>query len=239
MDALSVSEGRLRALFEAGLAVSSELSLEVLLRRLVEAAAELTGARYAALGVIDASGSELEQFVTHGIDDDLRAEIGSPPRGRGILGVLIREARPLRLADLGEDPRSVGFPPGHPPMRTFLGVPILLRGVAYGNLYLTEKAGGEEFGQEDEELVGLLAAQVAVAVENARLYESATRWSRQLESLHEVVRSLGEEMELGRLLELICRRLRELIGARLALIALPAAEGELRIAAVDGEGEAA
>ena len=145
MDALSVSEGRLRALFEAGLAVSSELSLEALLRRLVEAAAELTGARYAALGVIDASGSELEQFITHGIDDDLRTEIGTLPRGRGILGVLIREAKPLRLHDLAEDPRSVGFPPGHPPMRSFLGVPIMLRGVAYGNLYLTEKQDGEDF----------------------------------------------------------------------------------------------
>ncbi len=174
MDALSVSEGRLRALFEAGLAVSSELSLEALLRRLVEAAAELTGARYAALGVIDASGSELEQFVTHGIDDGLRAEIGSPPRGRGILGVLIREAQPLRLHDLAEDPRSVGFPPGHPPMRSFLGVPIMLRGVAYGNLYLTEKQSGEDFTDEDEELVRLLAGQAAVAVENARLYEAST-----------------------------------------------------------------
>src|SRR3954471_13902406 len=195
MDALSVSEGRLRALFEAGLAVSSELSLEALLRRLVEAAAELTGARYAALGVIDASGAELEQFITHGIDDDLRAEIGAPPRGRGILGVLIREAKPLRLHDLAEDPRSVGFPPGHPPMHSFLGVPIMSRGVAYGNLYLTEKVGGD-FTDEDEELVTLLAAQAAVAVENARLYESATAWSHQLESLNEVGAALVGELEL-------------------------------------------
>ena len=174
MDALSVSEGRLRALFEAGLAVTSELSLEALLRRLVEAAAELTGARYAALGVIDASGSELEQFITHGIDDGLRAEIGALPRGRGILGVLIREAKPLRLHDLAEDPRSVGFPPGHPPMHSFLGVPIMLRGVAYGNLYLTEKQDGEDFTDEDEELVTLLAGQAAVAIENARLYEASS-----------------------------------------------------------------
>src|SRR5438093_11648644 len=183
MDALSVSEGRLRALFEAGLAVSSELSLEALLRRLVEAAAELTGARYAALGVIDASGSELEQFVTHGIEDGLRAEIGSLPRGRGVLGVLIREAKPLRLHDLAEDPRSVGFPPGHPPMRSFLGVPISLRSVAYGNLYLTEKEGGVDFTEADEEIVTLLAAQAAVAIENARLYESATASAGQLEYL--------------------------------------------------------
>ena len=175
MDALTVTEGRLRALFAAGLAVTSELSLDALLRRLVDAAAELTGARYAALGVIDASGSELEQFVTHGIDDDLRAEIGTLPRGRGILGVLIREAKPLRLHDLTEDPRSVGLPPGHPPMRSFLGVPVMVRGVAYGNLYLTEKQGAEDFTDEDEELVTLLAGQAAVAIENARLYEASTR----------------------------------------------------------------
>src|SRR2546422_10479377 len=116
MDALSVSEGRLRALFEAGLAVSSELSLEALLRRLVEAAAELTGARYAALGVIDASGSELEQFVTHGIDDGLRAEIGSLPRGRGVLGGLVRDAEPLRPHDLAGGPRAGGLPPAPPPL---------------------------------------------------------------------------------------------------------------------------
>src|SRR5438046_9512092 len=163
MAALSVSEGRLRALSEAGLAVSWELSLEALLRRVVEAAAGLTGARYAALGVIDASGSELEQFVTHGIDDGLRAEIGSLPRGRGVLGVLIRDAKPLRLHDLAEDPRSVGFPPGHPPMRSFLGVPIMLRGVAYGNLYLTEKQSGDDFTDEDEELGRLLAGPADVA----------------------------------------------------------------------------
>src|SRR5207249_3043862 len=131
-----------------------------------------------------------------------------------ILCVLIHDAAPLRLHELGEDPRSVGFPPGHPPMHTFLGVPVMLRGVAYGNLYLTEKDNGEDFSDEDEELVTLLAAQAAVAIENARLYESATRWSRQLESLHEIVGAIGEESELERLLELVCRRLREPIGAR-------------------------
>ncbi len=237
MDALSVSEGRLRALFEAGLAVSSELSLEALLRRLVEAAAELTGARYAALGVIDASGAELEQFVTHGIDDDLRAEIGALPRGRGILGVLIREAQPLRLHDLAEDPRSVGFPPGHPPMHSFLGVPIMLRGVAYGNLYLTEKQGGEDFTDEDAEIVTLLAGQAAVAIENARLYEASARWSRQLQSLNEVGNALATETDLDRLLDLVVRRLRELLGARVVALALPVGGDELRFAAVAGAEE--
>src|SRR3954453_6152539 len=237
MDALSVSEGRLRALFEAVLALSSELSLEALLRRLVEAAAERTGARYAALGVIDASGAELEQFITHGIDDDLRAEIGAPPRGRGILGVLIREAKPLRLHDLAEDPRSVGFPPGHPPMHSFLGVPIMLRGVAYGNLYLTEKESGEDFTDEDAELVTLLPGQAAGAVENARLYEASARWSRQLQSLEEVGNALATETDLDRLLDLVVRRLRDLVGGRIVALALPVGGAQLRFAAVAGAEE--
>jgi two-component system, NarL family, sensor histidine kinase DevS len=236
VEALSVSEGRLRALFAAGLAVTSELSLDALLRRIVEAAAELTGARYAALGVIAPSGTELEQFITHGIDDELRAEIGALPHGRGILGVLIRDAKPLRLHDLAEDPRSVGFPPGHPPMRSFLGVPILLRGVAYGNLYLTEKQGGEDFATEDEELVTLLAGQAAVAIENARLYEASTRWSRQLQSLNEVGNALATETDLEKLLDLIVRRLRDLLDARVVALALPVGGKELRFAAAAGPG---
>ena len=234
MDALSVSEGRLRALYAAGLAVTSELSLDAVLHRLVGVAAELTGARYAALGVIDASGAELERFLTHGVDAGTRAEIGMLPRGHGILGVLIRDAKPLRLRNLGEDPRSSGFPPGHPPMRSFLGVPILLRGVAYGNLYLTEKEAGEDFTDEDEELVTLLAGQAAVAIENARLYEASNRWSRQLQSLQEVGNALATETDLERLLDLIVRRLRELLGARIVALALPAGRDELRFAAVAG-----
>jgi two-component system, NarL family, sensor histidine kinase DevS len=226
----------MQALVDAGIALSSELSLEGLLQKLVETAAELTGASYAALGVLDPTGSELERFVTHGIDPETHAAIGDLPRGRGILGVLIREARPLRLPDLGDDPRSVGFPPNHPPMRTFLGVPILLRGVPYGNLYLTEKQGGVEFSDEDEELTLLLAGQAAVAIENARLYESATRWSRQLESLNEIAAALVGELELPRLLELIARRLRALPDARLVTIALPAPDGDLRVEVAEGEG---
>lgn len=218
------------------MAVSSELSLDAVLQRLVEAAAALTGARYSALGVIDASGAQFEQFVTHGVDEETHAAIGALPRGRGILGVLIREARPLRLRDLTDDPRSVGFPPGHPPMKSFLGVPILLRGVAYGNLYLTEKEGGEEFTEEDQELVTLLAGQAAVAIENARLYEASTRWARQLQSLIEVGNALATETDVGRLLELVARRLRELLDARLVAVLLPAGEDELRFAAAAGEG---
>jgi signal transduction histidine kinase len=226
---------RLRALIETSIAINAELSLDAVLERIVEAAARVTGARYAALGVIDRAGTALERFITHGIDAATQAAIGELPRGRGILGVLIRDARPLRLHDLGEDPRSVGFPPNHPPMGTFLGVPILLRGVSYGNLYLTEKEGGGDFTDEDEEIVTLLAAQAAVAVENARLYESATEWSRQLESLNEIGGAMVSELELPRLLALVARRLRELIEARLVTIALPAGD-ELRIETADGDG---
>lgn len=229
-------QGRLRALVEAGIALSSELTLDSVLQKLVEAAAELTGARYAALGVIDATGQHLERFLTAGVDAETHARIGELPRGRGILGVLIREAQPLRLSDLASDPRSVGFPEHHPPMKTFLGVPILLRGVAYGNLYLTEKEGGADFTQDDEDLVTLLAAQAAVAIENARLYESATRWLRQLESLSDVGNALASELDLHRLLDLIGKRLRELVNARLVAIALPAPDGTLRMEAAEGEG---
>ncbi len=125
----------MRALIEAGIALSSELSLDAVLQKLVETASSLTQAKYAALGVLDPTGSRLERFLTTGIDSETHAAIGDLPTGRGILGVLIRDASPLRLHDLSEDPRSVGFPPGHPPMRSFLGVPVALRGIAYGNLY--------------------------------------------------------------------------------------------------------
>jgi signal transduction histidine kinase len=236
MDAVTPSETRLRAVLDAGVAITSELSLDSLLERVVESAAALTGARYAALGVIDPAGSQLERFVTTGIDPETHALIGDLPRGRGILGVLIRDATPLRLHDLSEDPRSVGFPPGHPPMRTFLGVPVLLRGVAYGNLYLTEKADGEDFTEEDQEIVSLLAGQAAVAIENARLYEATARWSSQLESLNEIGNALATETELERLLDLVARRLLELIDARLVTVLLPAGEADLRFVAVAGEG---
>jgi signal transduction histidine kinase len=226
---------KLRALVDAGIALTSELSLDALLARLVQVGAELTGARYAALGVIDRDGEGLERFVAHGLDDEQRRAIGDLPRGRGILGVLTRDARALRLHDIAGDERSVGFPPNHPPMRTFLGVPILLRGVAFGNLYLTEKAGGDDFTDEDEELVTALAAQAAVAIENARLYEAATRWSRQLETVNEIAVSFAAESDLRVQLDLIARRLRELLGARLVAVALPRGDGSLRIAAAAGD----
>jgi GAF domain-containing protein len=204
---------RLRGLVDAGIALSSELSLDDLLKKLAETAAGLTGARYAALGVIDDSGTGLERFVHTGIDAETVDAIGDLPRGHGILGALITDARSLRLTAITDDPRSVGFPPNHPPMRGFLGVPIVLRGRAYGNLYLTEKAKGP-FTDEDQELVETLASQAAVAIENARLYEDATNWSAQLEALNEVGTALAGEIELPRLLKLISRRFLAPGGAR-------------------------
>jgi signal transduction histidine kinase len=232
-------QARLRRLVEVGIALSSELALDALLQHIVESAAAITSARYAALGVINQERTGLERFQTAGIGAEERAAIGELPRGRGILGALITDARALRLTHLADDPRSVGFPPNHPPMDSFLGVPILIRGTPWGNLYLTEKEGGAAFGAEDEELVMLLAAQAAVAIENARLYESARTWSRQLESLTEVGNALAGELDLPRLFDLIASRLRELLDARLVTIALPVSGGGLRIEAADGENGAA
>ncbi|HLE99902.1 MAG TPA: GAF domain-containing protein [Gaiellaceae bacterium] len=227
---------RLRVLVDAGIALSSELSLDALLQKIVDTAAQLTGARYAALGVVDPSGSRLERFLTSGIDPETRAAIGDPPHGRGVLGALIRRAEPLRLHRIADHPDSVGFPPNHPPMHTFLGVPILLRDRVYGDLYLAEKEGAKDFTQEDEELTRLLAAQAAVAVENARLYASSTRWLQQLESLHEIGNALASELELEPLLAIVAGRLRELIDARIVLIAVPDTDEALRVAAAEGEG---
>lgn len=228
-------QDRLRAVLDAAIAVTSELSIDAVLQRIVEAAAELTDAHYAALGVIDRSGTGLESFVTTGFDQETIDAIGDPPHGRGILGILIRDAQPLRLAELGAHAQSVGFPPNHPPMNTFLGVPVLLRSVAYGNLYLTEKKDGGEFTEEDQDIVQLLAAQAAVAIENARLYESATRWLEQLQSLGEVGNALSTEIELPKLLQLVVTRLRELIDARLVYIAVPHPDGHAVIETVAGE----
>ena len=226
-----VGEARLRRVIEAARGIHRARSLEALLREVVESASALVGARYAALGVIDPTGTHLEQFITVGVDDVTRARIGDLPRGQGILGVLIRDATPLRLHDMSEDPRSVGFPPGHPPMKSFLGVPILLRGHAFGNLYLTEKEHGD-FTEQDQEVVELLASQAAVAIENARLYDASRRWARQLDLLNELGVALVTELDLDRLLEMVADRLRELLGARVVLIDLRLPDGSLRVGGV-------
>lgn len=181
---LLTSQERLERLVAAGALLVSELSLEGVLERVAEIAAELIGARYAAIGVLGPDGRLLESFTTYGIGADERARIGAPPRGHGILGLVIREARIIRLPDLMRHPDSFGFPPNHPPMHSFLGVPIVGRRGSFGNLYLTEKLGGGEFTDEDERIARLLAAQTAAVVENARLHEESARLLEEVQQLH-------------------------------------------------------
>jgi len=178
------SEDRLERLVAAGTLLTSELSLEGVLNQTVIIAAEVIGARFAAIGVLGPDGRLLESFTTYGVTPEERARIGAPPRGHGILGLVIREARIIRLPDLTRHPDSYGFPPHHPPMHSFLGAPIVGRRGVFGNLYLTEKLGGGYFTEEDEHIVVLLASQIAVAVENARLHEESARLLEEVQQLH-------------------------------------------------------
>jgi signal transduction histidine kinase len=181
-DPLARSD-RDRMLLEAGMALASERSLGVVLQRIVELAVDVTAARYGALGVLTPDGRLIEEFITVGVTEQERAAIGDPPTGHGILGLLIREPHPLRLTDVASDPRSVGFPPNHPPMRSLLGLPVVAKGQVFGNIYLTEKQGAEAFDQEDQRALEVLAAQAGVAIENARLYEETERAARELRRL--------------------------------------------------------
>jgi signal transduction histidine kinase len=240
IDTGVLDEHRLRELIEAGRGLVAELDQEVVLNRALEVACRLTGARYAALGVLDSNRVDLERFITRGIDAKTREAIGAPPRGRGVLGVPIEDPVPLRLADVGEHPRSFGFPPGHPPMGNFLGVPIVIRGQAWGNLYLTEKPDGD-FDEADEQSALILAEWTAIAVDNARLYadvgsqrDTLERAVRSLEATTEVTRAVGGETDLGPILETIAKHGRALVEARSLLILLESS-GELRVAAAAGE----
>ncbi len=181
----------LRQLLDAVISVGSDLEPEAVLHHIVEAAVSLVDAHYGALGVLDESGTALAQFITVGIDDDTYRAIGPLPRGHGILGLLIREPRPLRLPDLREHPDSYGFPPHHPPMKSFLGVPVRLRGQVFGNLYLTDKTTAEVFTDVDEELVVGLAAAAGVAIENARLH-ARVREMALLEDRERIARELHD-----------------------------------------------
>lgn len=210
---------RTHALLEAVVAVGSHLELEVVLRQIVEAAVELVSARYGALGVIG-EGGRLAEFVPVGLDESEIARIHHWPEGRGLLGKLIREPRPLRLNDIAADPGSSGFPDGHPPMRSFLGVPVRIRDEVYGNLYLTEKRGGE-FDEEDEALARALAAAAGVAIENARLYAEARRQQQWLRANAEVTRGLLSGDAPSEVLELVTQQALEIAGADLVVLALP------------------
>lgn len=237
-----MDEQRLRRLMDVGRDLVSELDSEALLQRVLEVARELTAARYAALGILDSQRQHLERFITVGVSEETRAKIGELPRGRGVLGVLIDEPRPLRLQDVSEHPSTYGFPHGHPPMSSFLGVPILIRGRAWGNLYLTEKEGGD-FDEQDEQAVVILAGWAAIAIENARLYggvesqrDELERAVRALEATTDIARAVGGETELDRVLELIVKRGRALVEARTIVILLERG-GELEVAATAGQAD--
>ncbi len=174
---------RFERLLAAGVAIFSRHDLDHVLQEVVDAAREVVGARYAALGVLSQDGESLVQFLTSGIDGELRARIGDTPRGRGLLGHVIREAKPIRTSDLKRHPQHYGFPPHHPPMTSFLGVPVKGRTGVFGNLYLTEKIGAPEFSDEDEAIAVLLASQAAVAVENARLYGESEQLLGQIRAM--------------------------------------------------------
>jgi signal transduction histidine kinase len=224
---------RYERLLEAGLALAADLSLPATLQRIVELAAELTGARYGALGVLGRDGV-ITEFIATGIGQAERAAIGHIPHGRGILGVLIDDARPLRLHDIATHPRSVGFPPNHPPMRTFLGVPVLARGRVYGNLYLTEKGGGADFDDDDERALVLLAGQAGVAIENAQLYEETQDRARRLEAVRAITTAILAGTDNAEILALVVGQARALVGADLATLALPLDEDRLAVEAADG-----
>jgi signal transduction histidine kinase len=220
-------EARFRRLIDVGSDILSELDLEAVLKSVVEAARELTGAKYAALGVLDRERRELERFIYLGIDDATRRQIGNLPRGRGLLGELIREPQPLRLRDVDEHPHAYGYPPGHPPMHSFLGVPISVRGEVYGNLYMTEKRDAEEFGEADEEAAKTLASWAGIAIENARLYTTLSEREaeveqalRRAETSVDIARTVGGETDVARVLDLIVKRARALVDARALLVLL-------------------
>src|SRR5262252_5262815 len=237
LQAVLDTRDRTHALLEAVVAVGSHLELEIVLRQIVQAAVELVSARYGALGVVG-DGGRLVEFVPVGLDESEISRIHHWPEGRGLLGKLITDPHPLRLHDISADPGSSGFPEGHPPMRTFLGVPVRIRDEAYGNLYLTEKQGGD-FDEEDEALVQALAAAAGVAIENARLYAEARRQQQWLRANAEVTRRLLSGDAPGAVLELVARQALEMSGADLVVLALPTGNrGMLMIEHACGDGAA-
>ena len=238
----ALDEADLRRVLDVGLALVSELDVEVLLRHILEAARDLTTARYAAVGVLDSDARELERFVYTGIDEETRASIGPLPRGMGLLGELIRNPAPLRLRDISEHPRSYGFPANHPPMATFVGVPVTIRGEVYGNLYLTEKEGGGEFDERDEALLTVLAQWAAIAVDNAKSFMAAeagrsdlARLVRGLQVTASLSQELSGETDPEHVYELIAKRGRAVINARSAAV-LALEDEEVCVSASAGEG---
>ncbi|MCL2734227.1 MAG: GAF domain-containing protein, partial [Actinomycetia bacterium] len=218
IDAARGTQDRVHSLLEAVLSIGRELDLPHVLRRIVEAAVVLVDAEYGALGVVEGSG--LSEFLTVGVSEEEAAVIGAPPSGHGILGELIRHPEPLRLSEISDHPASYGFPPDHPPMHTFLGVPIRVRDEVFGNLYLTQKRGGGEFDGEDETVLQTLAVAAGVAIENARLYRAARERQRWMEANAEIVAALLSGAGELEVLEGIVQHARSIVGADLAAVAL-------------------
>ena len=236
LQAVLATRDRMRGLLEAVVAISSGLDLESTLRRIVETAIDLVDATYGALGVIG-NGGRLAEFIPVGLTGQEIGEIDHWPEGRGLLGLLIKDPRPLRLADIAAHAESSGFPSGHPPMRSFLGVPVRVRDEVFGNLYLTNKRGGGDFTEDDEAILLALGAAAGVAVENARLYQAARRSQRWMQASAEVTTALLSGEEPGEVLARITAQARELSDADLAVLALPDETGQiLTIAYADGEG---
>jgi two-component system, NarL family, sensor histidine kinase DevS len=231
---------RLQLLLDAVVAIGADLDLDSVLRRIVEVASRLADARYVALGVLGAGpGRRLRAFVTHGLTPEQHTAIGDLPRGHGLLGLIIDRPEPLRLHDLNADPNAYGFPPGHPPMRSFLGVPVRIRDKVFGNLYLTEKLGDGDFTEQDEAIVVALAAAAGVAIENARLYEEAARRERWLAATAEITGLLLASSSRDDALRTVAERAREIARADLGCVVLRRADDELELRIVSGLAPAA
>jgi signal transduction histidine kinase len=228
-------EARLRLLLDAVVSMAADLSLDGVLERIVAIASELVDARYAALGIIsDADARRLRTFIHHGMDADVVTQIGHLPRGHGVLGLLIERPEPVRLHDINQHPAAYGFPDHHPPMASFLGVPIRIRDHVFGNLYLTEKAGGGDFTAEDEEVVVALAAAAGVAIENARLYDEAERRQRWLAASAEITGLLSAGDPDAEALQVVADRARDVSGADVAWIVSGEDRGSLVLKATSG-----
>ena len=239
LQAVLATRDRMRGLLEAVVAIGSGLDLESTLRRIVETAVGLVDATYGALGVIGeaAEGKRLAEFIPVGLSQDEIGRIHHWPEGRGLLGLLIDDPRPLRLADISQHPESSGFPEGHPPMHSFLGVPVRVRDEVFGNLYLTGKRGGGEFTEDDEAVLVALGAAAGVAVENARLYDAARRQQRWIQASAEVTTRLLSGSDPSEVLAGITKQTRELSGADLAVLALPSEDRRMLVVTyADGEG---
>jgi len=238
LEAVLATRDRMRGLLEAVIVIGSVLELEAMLRRIVEAAVDLVEARYGALGVIDEE-QRLMEFIPVGLDADEIAKIHHWPEGEGLLGLLIKEPRPLRLADIATHPESSGFPAGHPAMTSFLGVPVRVRDRVFGNLYLAEKRGGGEFTEDDEAVLTALGAAAGIAVENARLYDEAKRQQRWLRASSELMIALLSGATTGAVLGDLTRQALELSGADLVTLALPDEDGRrLTLEYAEGDGAA-